>query len=1240
MTRKPPRKFIRKVKAMANNLLGVLKIIAPGAPRQMVVGTNYSAPVQYEDSHRVDVNIITAPAATGSPVSHYEIFFEGAERIVRIQAGAPMPAAVDFTPTLYPDIWQWGVASWSAKFRIRAVAQDGSTGVLSAVTNVTIDQDDGYFIPNADWTFSEERDSTAAGGVAGRGRVSIPSNFAVPAGVTLRSYIGTMNYADSESHDEIHSALNSPVLVPGTARLGEGNSLTNQVFAVLLYEGPIAGQWHQASNVKSFIVQGLINTGAPQVVTPPSVTGTGKIGAALTRDLGVWSPTPSSYTTAWLVNGAAMSPAQTGASYTPVAADDGKTVSVRVTANGDSGSTPYESAGVLISYVAPAVVNAIPDKSWAQSSGAYQSVDITNVFSGSNLTITISGPNASDGTPLVSYNADTKSLSFNISSALAAATVRVTATNSGAPDGTVYDELTFTVTAVGTASVPEVIGVGGSNSAGSAYFTNYITDDGIFAAVRANSGAGWTKPDLAAWTGEKDWVEIFYLAGSGQTVGLYLRRCDGIGTDGSLGDWGIGRPTYVSVRGLDWADPVGAISTADALTTQTAKKSLDHPALTPEGLNSIILDIAYHASAITNQAPGLRPDATLIVQSTAGIRKTLSRLPTPATAVSARLAVDHTVITNDSGVQNVALVELKGSASASSMVWPAAIAQTKIVASEITSTAEAATAGYANESGHIKVVVASDCPLLATTTSGDFELVREFMGAEGAAPPATGNQIVAGNWISSGRRTIGVYLYTRAYWRHIASGAMRVAWSQAPIQIMGFPSSIDRDILAFAYTKKGGLRYNAKKDTMDSPGIATDGACVYYAPILPYAAYAAYSGSLSGAELTACYDFVEAEINKTLGPDINTGKNWDPSMQMGYGTQHLGNWCGAVAFAKATPGLWARWAGTTAAETLAKAPHRARIDALMKAAGWASRGTWREGSDGQKNMLGYANATTTNSNPNIGCAPEACFYAYCWYMGGIAAGDAWLDANDITDMYALLNGLKLTNCALSFSATRQTTSDGTAPSLSSTQTKARSQNRWGFAVTDPFNIFKRDIEFTYGRAVKRGYENADGSIGVEGRGKMLFDPEGTRDQTVGTLTPATYYTVAEWAALQARWNAIKDLPAGRCREFESADTSETRSSYEYAVMAAQVNSVCALVMMGGGFITPAQMKTAGFGTLMATALEYYHLASPYGFGYMQKDKNADRDWYPNSTGLDHWQRWVVAVRLDLMKQAVNKIQTA
>ncbi len=94
---------------------------------------------------------------------------------------------------------------------------------------------------------------------------------------------------------------------------------------------------------------------APANTTAPAVTGTAAVGSVLTTTNGTWTNSPTSYAYAWLRDGTAISGA-TSATYTVASADEGKSLTCRVTATNTGGSASATSNAVAI----PAAVVAAP----------------------------------------------------------------------------------------------------------------------------------------------------------------------------------------------------------------------------------------------------------------------------------------------------------------------------------------------------------------------------------------------------------------------------------------------------------------------------------------------------------------------------------------------------------------------------------------------------------------------------------------------------------------------------------------------------------------------------------------------------------------------------------------------------------------------------------------------------------------------------------------------------------------
>lgn len=81
----------------------------------------------------------------------------------------------------------------------------------------------------------------------------------------------------------------------------------------------------------------------PANVVSPSISGTAKVGSVLTANDGVWNGNPAAVLTRqWKANGANIASA-TGATYTPVSADVGKTITVTVTGTNSQGNSAATS---------------------------------------------------------------------------------------------------------------------------------------------------------------------------------------------------------------------------------------------------------------------------------------------------------------------------------------------------------------------------------------------------------------------------------------------------------------------------------------------------------------------------------------------------------------------------------------------------------------------------------------------------------------------------------------------------------------------------------------------------------------------------------------------------------------------------------------------------------------------------------------------------------------------------------
>jgi IPT/TIG domain len=115
------------------------------------------------------------------------------------------------------------------------------------------------------------------------------------------------------------------------------------------------------SNASPFDVRAVGGPATPFPVSlsPPAISGAPQVGGVLACSTGTWANAPGAFTVAWLRDGAVVA---SGPSYTPVAADTGRTVSCRVTAVNAAGPGNAVSEGVLVSAApaAPAATGIAP----------------------------------------------------------------------------------------------------------------------------------------------------------------------------------------------------------------------------------------------------------------------------------------------------------------------------------------------------------------------------------------------------------------------------------------------------------------------------------------------------------------------------------------------------------------------------------------------------------------------------------------------------------------------------------------------------------------------------------------------------------------------------------------------------------------------------------------------------------------------------------------------------------------
>ena len=138
---------------------------------------------------------------------------------------------------------------------------------------------------------------------------------------------------------------------------------------------------------------------APVLVAGPVLAGAagGKavVGTPVTLDPGTWDGVPApELAIAWLLDGAVV-PGVTGTCYTPVAADEGKSLAARVTATNAAGAATAETAMIAIVHAAPTVVAPLADVA-VDAGAAPVAVAAAAAFAGAAVTFAVNGGGADD----------------------------------------------------------------------------------------------------------------------------------------------------------------------------------------------------------------------------------------------------------------------------------------------------------------------------------------------------------------------------------------------------------------------------------------------------------------------------------------------------------------------------------------------------------------------------------------------------------------------------------------------------------------------------------------------------------------------------------------------------------------------------------------------------------------------------------------------------------------------------
>jgi hypothetical protein len=228
---------------------------------------------------------------------------------------------------------------------------------------------------------------------------------------------------------------------------GELSLLTDSLFECLAVTVTLADESGTSSRVFRLVMEprqaapGI----APQPAAQPALEGTGEVGTVVTVDPGQWIGEPDpEIALQWCLDGEAISGAS-AADYIPDPADDGRSLSCRVTARNEAGSASAETEGLEVRVAAPSVVDLLADLV-ASAGDEPVVVEAAAAFAGDGLTFAVTGAEAT-------IDAATGRVTVPTTAARAAETVVVTATNSG---GTASVNFQVTI-AARAADVPDRI---------------------------------------------------------------------------------------------------------------------------------------------------------------------------------------------------------------------------------------------------------------------------------------------------------------------------------------------------------------------------------------------------------------------------------------------------------------------------------------------------------------------------------------------------------------------------------------------------------------------------------------------------------------------------------------------------------------------------------------------------------------------------------------------------------------
>lgn len=460
--------------------------------------------------------------------------------------------------------------------------------------------------------------------------------------------------------------------------------------------------------------------------------------------------------------------------------------------------------------------------------------------------------------------------------------------------------------------------------------------------------------------------------------------------------------------------------------------------------------------------------------------------------------------------------------ASSEISWPAQVAAGLWTVTEVTSAAEASTAGFAGEDGHLKAVFG------AITVPAGFELRHSLRGGASETFNASyPNVAPSATYYTQTPLEVGASAVPRLYWVHVATGQAQLAGSKAAMTIAGLATAGGSSLPALAAATLSrvrgyGLYRHGADATADNPAMG------WHCCSLAMLGYSAFRGDTDS----------DARVLQQIR-NLITASN-SPASAGGFAQQFEVGPLALFVLARLTPRIWG---ALTAAE-------RSRVDVLVRAIGFS--GAFVASDDYPwPTSRGYTvcgNQAWRNGNPNFAASDRAAVSLLAIYAGSTATVNGWLHGFEKADLRAELTSLGLSKPATVWAARPSGT-----PNDAQIQSVIRAGGSYtvdGFSLGNLQGIWVEMMtDKAYNRQVKSGLGGTSGNSWI---GPGVEAPSGQmRGKVMGSPTPPSW------------WTAIRGQP-GMVMEMDSSDAEGLRSAVGYAVQTHWLMMAWTLVMIASG----------------------------------------------------------------------------